>query len=594
MKTLWKQFLLNFLIISLILFLFTIFIISELKNYDESLTEQRLFNTTNLLCEILKIPIVEGKKEEIKSIVPELGKKIGVRITVIDKDGIVIGDSEHDPATMENHAGRPEVREAISKGVGKSRRYSTTIKKDLFYVAVPLKDEKDETKAIVRTALPLSFIEKAFSSIKSKIIYIGLILTIFAFLLSLASSRAITRPLDKIIAVSEEIAKGNFNVNIPIADKGEIGKVNLALIRMAEKLDELFKEVSLEKNQLEAVLSAMSEGVMVIGGNGKVVLINRALKDMFSIRDVSLGRSYWEVLRNIEIAELVEDTLKSRKAEKKEISLLYPIEKYYLASCIPLNSSEEGAIVVMFDITEFKRLEKIKADFVANVSHELRTPLTAIKGYIETLESEAYENSEERSHFLNIIKRHTDRLINIVSDLLVLSEIERKEVLWEEESKTVFEEIDFKQIVSSSLEAIKSKIEEKNLRVSLDIKEGLPPYRGDGFLLEQMLINLIDNAAKYTPEGGTIGVEISKSDSRFIIEVFDTGIGIPKEHLPRIFERFYRVDRTRSRKLGGTGLGLSIVKHIVIMHGGKIEVQSEVGKGSRFIITLPAQATGFI
>ncbi|MER3447598.1 MAG: PAS domain-containing sensor histidine kinase [Candidatus Dadabacteria bacterium] len=589
MKTLWKQFLLNFLIISLVLFLFTIFIISELKKYDESLTEERLFTGANLLREILKTPIAEGKNEEIRSLVPELGKKIGVRITVIAKDGVVIGDSEHDPATMENHAGRPEVIEAISKGIGKSRRYSITLKKDLLYVAVPLKDERGEIKAIVRTALPLSFIEKAFSSIKSKIIYIGLILTLFAFLLSLGSSRAITKPLDKIIAVSEEIAKGSFNINIPISDKkGEIGKVNLALGRMAEKLDELFKEVSLEKNQLEAVLGAMSEGVMVVGGDGRVILINRALKDMFSIRDISLGKSYWEVLRNREIAELIENTLKSMKAEKREISLLYPLEKYYLANSIPLNPSERGAIVVIFDITEFKRLEKIKADFVANVSHELRTPLTAIKGYIETLESEAYENADERNHFLNIIKRHTDRLINIVSDLLVLSEIERKEALWEEESKAVIEEINFKQIVSSSLEAIKSKIEEKNLRVCLDIKEGLPPYRGDGFLLEQMFINLIDNAAKYTPEDGTIGVGISKSDSQFIIEVSDTGIGIPKEHLPRIFERFYRVDRTRSRKIGGTGLGLSIVKHIVIMHGGRIEVQSEVGKGSRFIISLPA------
>lgn len=589
MKILWKQFLLSFLTISLILFLFTIFIISELKKYDESLTEERLFTTANLLCEVLKTPIAEGKREEIKSLVPELGKKIGVRITIIARDGVVIGDSEHDPATMENHAERPEVIEAVSKGVGKSKRYSITIKKDLFYVAVPLKDKRGEAEAIVRTALPLGFIEKAFSSIKSKIIYIGLILTLFAFLLSLVSSRAITKPLDKIIAASEEIAKGNFNVNIPVADKrGEIGKVNQALGRMAEKLDELFKEVSLEKSQLEAVLSAMSEGVIVVGSDGKVILINRALKDMFGIKDVSFGKPYWEVLRNSEITELVEYTLKSRKAEKKEISLFYPVEKYYLASGIPLNSSESGAIVVMFDITEFKRLEKIKADFVANVSHELRTPLTAIKGYVETIETEAYENTDERDHFLNIIKRHTDRLINIVSDLLVLSEIERKEISWEEEPKTVLEEINFKEIVSSSLEAIKSKIEEKSLRVSLNIKEGLPPYGGDGFLLEQMFINLIDNAAKYTPEGGAIEIGISKLDSQFIIEVSDTGIGIPKEHLPRIFERFYRVDKTRSRKLGGTGLGLSIVKHIVIMHGGKIEVQSEVGRGSRFIITLPA------
>ncbi len=589
MKTFWKQFLLSFLTISLALFLFTILIISELKKYDESVTEERLFTAATLLREVLKTQIDEGKSEEIKSIVPELSKKIGVRITIIAKDGIVIGDSEHNPTTMENHAGRPEVIEAISKGVGKSRRYSTTIKEDLFYVAVPLNDEGGEVEAIVRTALPLSFIEKAFSPTKSKIIYIGIILILFALLLSLASSRAITKPLDKIIATSEEIARGNFNLNIPTSeDRDEIGKVNLALSRMAEKLDKLFKEVSLEKGQLVAVLGAMSEGVMVVDSDGKVILINEALREMFGIKDAPFGKPYWEILRNREITELIENTLKKRDAEKKEISLLYPSETYYLASGIPLNSSERGAIVVMFDITEFKRIEKIKADFVANVSHELRTPLTAIKGYIETLEAEAYENTDERDHFLNIVKRHSDRLINIVSDLLVLSGIESKDSLWKEEPQTVLEEINFKEIVSSSLEAIKGKIEEKVLRVFINIKEDLPTYRGDGFLLEQIFINLIDNAAKYTPEGGAIEVMINKPDSQFIIEVSDTGIGIPKEHLPRVFERFYRVDKTRSRKLGGTGLGLSIVKHIVIMHGGKIEVQSEVGKGSRFIITLPA------
>jgi two-component system phosphate regulon sensor histidine kinase PhoR len=588
-KTFWKQFLFSFLIISLVLFLFTVFIISELKKYDESLTEQRLFTTANLLSEILKTPIAEDKREEIRSLVPGLGKKIGVRITVIDKDGVVIGDSEHDPATMENHAGRPEVIEAISKGAGKSKRYSTTLKKNLFYVAVPLKDESGKVEATVRTALPLILVENTFASIKSEVIYIGLVLTLFALLLSFISSRATTKPLDKIIAASEEIAKGNFNVSIPMSDnKGEIGKVNLALSRMAEKLNELFKQVSLEKGQLKAVLGAMSEGVMVVGSDGKVILINQALKDMFGLKDDPFEKPYWEVLRNREIKELVENVLKDKESQKKEISLFYPNEKHYLASGISLNSLETEAIVVMFDITEFKGLEKIKADFVANVSHELRTPLTAIKGYIETLEAEAYEKADERDHFLNIIKRHTDRLINIVSDLLVLSEIERRGFVLEEETKTDFEEIEFKEIVHSSLEALRGKIEEKSLRVSLDIKEGLPLYRGDGFLLEQMCINLIDNAVKYTPELGTIGIGISRSDSHFIIEVSDTGIGIPKEHLPRIFERFYRVDKTRSRKIGGTGLGLSIVKHIVIIHGGRIEVESEVGKGSRFIITLPA------
>src|SRR3990170_4423840 len=552
-KAFWKHFLFNLFIISLVFFLFTILIIRELEKHDKALTEERLLTEANLLREVLKTPITQGKKEEIKFLVSEVGKKIEIRITVIDKDGVVIGDSEEDPARMENHAKRPEVIDAVSKGSGKSLRYSTTVKKNVF------------------------------SPVKLKIIYLGLILIAFALFLSLASSRALTKSLDKTIKLSEEIAKGNFNVSIPISDKkGEIGKLNLALSTMAKKLDDLFKQVSLEKTQLEIVLSTMSEGVMVVRGDGTITLINSALKDMLGIKDDSIGKPYWEILRIREIMDLVEKVIKKQVAEKREISVFYPTERYFLTSAIPLKSLEKEAIFVIFDITEFKRLERIKADIVANVSHELRTPLTAIKGYVETLEEGAYENPEERNHFLSIIKRHTDRLINIVSDLLLLSEIERKSAPWGEEPKAAFE-----NVVYSSLEALKSRVEEKGINVSLSIKEDLPKYRGDRFLLEQMFINLIDNAVKYTPEGGTIGVQVNETNSHFGIEVFDTGIGIPKDHLPRIFERFYRADKTRSRKLGGTGLGLSIVKHVVIMHGGEIKVESVVGKGSRFIITFP-------
>lgn len=589
MRTLWKQLLLNLLIIFSVLLLFTIFIIGEVKNHDKSLTEKRLLTTARLLQEVLKTPVIKGEDKDIQSFVSDLGEKNGIRITLIDKSGVVIADSEKDPKVMENHAGRPEVAAAISNDLGKSTRYSTTVKKDMFYVAVPLKDETGNIEAVIRTALPLSLLEITFSSIRSKIIYLSLVLTLLALISSFVLSRAFTRSLEKIINASEEIAKGNFNVDIPLTDKkGEVAKLSLALRRMTEKLKELFAQLSLEKSRLEVVLSNMSEGVMVVGRDGKAILMNRALREMFDIKDNSSGKPYWEVLRNKEITELLENVLKKQVTDKKEVTLFSPVEKSYLINALPLTYPEKGAIVMMFDISEFKNLEKIKADFVANVSHELRTPLTAIKGYIETIEEGAYEDAEERNHFLGIVKRHTDRLINIVSDLLVLSQIERKNCPWGEDPKADFEELDLKNIVCTSLEALKSKVEEKNLKVSLDIKEDLPKCTGDGFLLEQMFINLIDNAIKYTPEGGSVGIHISQPDSHFRIEIADTGVGIPKENLPRIFERFYRVDKTRSRKLGGTGLGLSIVKHIVIMHGGKINVQSEEGKGSRFIVELPA------
>jgi two-component system, OmpR family, phosphate regulon sensor histidine kinase PhoR len=489
---------------------------------------------------------------------------------------------------MENHSNRPEVKDAISKGIGQSTRYSSTINKDMVYVAVPIKDSQGRIQGVVRTSLPTSSIREAFQPIKTKIIYTGFILIIVAIVLSYLSSKTISNSLSKIISLSEEIAKGNFKVNIPAKDrKGQLSKVSFALNKMAEKLDELFQTVAFEKRQLQAVLSSMNEGVMLLSTGGKIMLVNDALSEMFDIKDNPLDKPYWEVLRNKDINDLIEDIFKTNKDSKREISIFYPRERNYLVNVRTLDYPEKVLIVVVFDITDFKSLEKIKADFIANVSHELRTPLTAIKGYTETLEEEAYEKPDDRRHFLGIIKRHTDRLINIVSDLLVLSEIESKESLSLEIRDSDFEDVDIKEVVTSSCESLRRRISEKDLQVEINVREGTPAIKGNRFLLEQMLINLIDNAVKYTPERGRVAISAYSEDSNINLEISDTGIGIPKENLNRIFERFYRVDKTRSRKLGGTGLGLSIVKHIAIIHNGTVDVESEVGRGSRFIITLP-------
>ena len=588
MSIFWKQFISSFLIIVLVLFLFTFLVIGELNKYDKSLTKERLLTTANLSTQVLKPSLENPTIEGIQSTVLSLGEKTGVRITVIDKNGVVLGDSKKNPREMENHSERPEIKQSLSNGIGESTRYSSTLQKEMFYIAVPYQDKNGRTQTIIRVALPLSIIQQALIPLESKVIYMGILLTILALLLSLAVSRTITKSLAGIINISDELAKGNLNVQIPVSDsKGEIPKITKALNHMAQKLNEVFKQLSHEKNQIEAVLSAMSEGVMVVSKKGKIILTNNTLKEMFHLTDDPFQKPYWEVLRNREVIKLIEGVLENWKPDKKEIFYLYPEERYYLANVIPLNSPEKEVIVVMFDITEFKRLENIKADFIANVSHELRTPLTAIKGYTETLEEEAFENPQDQKHFLSIIDRHADRLINIVSDLLVLSEVEGRDALSKENENSDFEEVNIDEIIKSSLEALKTKATEKGLEVSFKTTESGHIISANRFLLEQMFINLIDNAVKYTPEHGKIGIGISSSNEGIRIEIHDTGIGIPKESLPRIFERFYRVDKTRSRKMGGTGLGLSIVKHIVIIHGGKIEVQSEEGNGSRFTITLP-------
>jgi two-component system phosphate regulon sensor histidine kinase PhoR len=585
----WKQFISSFLIIFLVLFLFTFLVIGELRDYDKSLTRERLLTAANLANDILKPSIAGGDGQEIQRLVTGLGEKTGVRITVIDENGTVLGDSSRNPSEMGNHADRPEVREAIANDVGESSRYSETLQREMLYVAVPYKDNGNRARAVVRTSLPLSFLQKTIHPIETKVIYLGLILTALALLLSLGLSKTITRSLRGIINSSEELAKGNLDISIPGGGgKSEISKLSTALNRMAQKLNELFKQLSKEKNQLEAVLGAMSEGVMVVSYDGKVIIINSALKKMFNLKEDPRRKPYWEILRNRELTKLVESVLENWMPDSSEIFYLYPDEKHYFVNVIPLDSPDKEIIVVMFDITDFKRLEKIKADFIANVSHELRTPLTAIKGYTETLEEEAYESPEDQKHFLRIIKRHTDRLINIVSDLLVLSEVESRDSLSRESASNDLEEININESIKSSLDALRSKAQEKRIDISYSTDEDAHKIKANRFLLEQMFINLIDNAVKYTPENGKVDVRVSRENSHILTEISDTGIGIPKEHLPRIFERFYRVDKTRSRNLGGTGLGLSIVKHIVIMHGGKIEVHSEEGKGSRFSITLPA------
>jgi len=584
----WKQFISSFLIIVLVIFIFTFLIISELNKYDKYLTKKRLLTTANLTTEVL-IPALENPQiDDVQSVVSRLGEKTGVRITVIDENGLVLGETDKNPREMENHSERPEIKQAFNNEIGESLRYSTTLQKEMFYVAVPYEAKNGTSLTVIRTSLPLSIIQQTLLPLESKVIYTGIVLTILALLLSLVVSKTTTKSLTGIINISEELAKGNLNVDIPISEsKGEIPKITMALNHMAQKLNEVFKQLSHEKNQIEAVLSAMSEGVMVVSEKGKIILTNNIFKEMFNLTDDPFQKSYWEVLRNKEVIKLIDGVLQNWKPDNKEVFYLYPEERYYLANVIPLTSPEREIIVVMFNITEFKKLENIKADFIANVSHELRTPLTAIKGYTETLEEGAFEDPQEQKHFIKIIKRHADRLINIVSDLLVLSEVEGRDVLSQQNENGDLEDVNVNEVIRSSLEALKSNALEKELKVSFNPSDKEHIITASRFLLEQMFINLIDNAVKYTPDHGEVGIEITDKNEYLTIEIYDNGIGIPKDSLPRIFERFYRVDKTRSRKMGGTGLGLSIVKHIVIIHGGKIDVESEEGKGSRFRISLP-------
>jgi len=361
--------------------------------------------------------------------------------------------------------------------------------------------------------------------------------------------------------------------------------VSISISELSDRISIQMQSTEREGNQLKSIIKSMIEGVIVISKEENLLLINDAAKEMLGINDAAIDRPYMETVRNHDLQTLISRMKQKKKSATQEISILYPREKSYLVS-VRVSPRYREIIVVIFDITEFKKLEKIKADFVANVSHELRTPLTSIKGYIETLLHRSYDTEKEKKNFLEIIEQNTDRLIAIASDLLVLSELESKETDPINLRKG-YEEIDIGEIIVRSVGSLDSLFSRKKINLSLEIKDGLPPYRANRFLLERMLINLVENSAKYTLENGSVSVRASNQNGNLKIEVEDDGIGIPPEHHERIFERFYRVDKNRSREIGGTGLGLSIVKHIVIQHGGSIGVKSAEREGSTFIVNLP-------
>ncbi|MBC7188698.1 PAS domain-containing sensor histidine kinase [Candidatus Aerophobetes bacterium] len=391
-------------------------------------------------------------------------------------------------------------------------------------------------------------------------------------LFALFLSKILVMPLSLITSLMQKLSYGDFSVRIFLKSKGKTGELAQSFNMMAEKMKKIFEELSHEKEKLESILSSLSEGLLLLDREGKILLSNKSMQKIVQKENL-VGKFYWEVVRETSLDNLI----KKAKGEGKNLSGEIPIfDRIFFCNLALLKSGKE-ILLVFHDITQMKNIEKIKREFIASASHELRTPLAAIKGFIETLEEEL--NGKNRT-YTNIIKRHTDRLINIVEDLLILSEIEEKQHRLKKEKVNVV------KIIKDVLYVFQTKIRKKNLFLKFEVEENLPPVNADPAALEQMFINLIDNAIKYTDKGG-IFIFIGKKENLLRVEVEDTGIGIAKEHLPRIFERFYVVDKSRSRRMGGTGLGLSIVKHIVLLHGGDINVESTPGVGTKFTINLP-------
>ncbi|MDO3377738.1 two-component system histidine kinase PnpS [Geoalkalibacter halelectricus] len=521
----------------------------------------------------------------LDALAKDLGRRAGVRITLVLPGGEVLGDSLQDPRLMDNHAARPEIVAAFAGSPGVATRYSATARESMMYAAVPVVVDPGGMAGAVRVAIPVTAVERTLSDLRTRTLAAGLVITLLAALLSLAVSRRISRPLEEMKAGVDRFAAGDLDRRLAVDGSEEIHALGQAMNRMAAELDDRIRTVLRHRNEQEAVLSSMVEGVLAVDRDERVIRINQAALRLLGLRDQDIkGRRIQEVVRKADLQRFVSRALAAAEPVEEDIVLHEGGERYLQAHGTPLHDAREqiGALIVLNDVTRLRRLETMRRDFVSNVSHELKTPITAIKGFVETLLDGAMHDPDDARRFLEIITRQADRLNAIIDDLLTLSRVEQGE----EQGGLPLEELPLRPVLEAAVQACALLADEKALRINLFCSPELKA-RIKAPLLEQAVVNLLTNAIKYSPREGKVAIEAARFQDKVTIRVQDWGCGIPKEHLPRLFERFYRVDKARSRKQGGTGLGLAIVKHIVQAHGGEVIVHSTPGQGSTFSIHLP-------
>jgi two-component system phosphate regulon sensor histidine kinase PhoR len=560
----------------LIILFFSLLMLSvsfnSFRNYSITIHTHDLQNLATALLPQVTPLFLENKDKELDSLVKTLGQGINTRITIINKEGVVVADSEKDPLLMENHRFRPEVLQVMEGEQGASMRFSSTVQEEMLYVAVPIPG-REKTAGILRVSLFLADFNKMFSQVKKSILYSAIGISLIALLVAFLFSRNAARPVRELSAASRRLAAGDFTTRVLIRDTGEMQDLANSFNYMIDEINKLFARLSDQSDQLKSIVSSIQEGLIVFDPKGKITLCNESFKKIVQ-DDSPEGKFYWEVIRIPRFNELIKKVQEDAVSYRVEELPLH--DATFLCSISYLPEREE-TVVILSDITAMKRVERMKKDFVVNVSHELRTPLTAIKGFVDTLE-ETVDGTNK--HYVEIIKRHTDRLVNIVKDLLTLSELEERETVLK------LEAVNPEELIRRISLLFEPRMREKGLAWTWNIEPNISSIKADSFKLEQALINLIDNAIKYT-ERGTVTLSLKNRNGHIVIDVRDTGIGIPEEHLSRIFERFYVVDKSRSKRLGGTGLGLSIVKHIVLLHNGTIDVHSTPSQGTTFSICLP-------
>ena len=504
-----------------------------------------------------------------------------VRITIIDMDGTVLGESEESPSDMENHKDREEVKKAMTGESASIVRRSSTLGMDYCYCAVPVRT--DSFEGVLRVSVPLEELHALrLEYMRSTIFMLAIGVLLIAGLV-IAFTRFIADPIDEVIEAAGKIAEGSYGIRLKTRQNSQIGKLADSFNWMSGRLEAAVKELKDRNNELEAILRSMRNGVLAINGRDEILFYNDALMNLIGHRGDFLGESVYHLVRSSLLFDVIEKVRESRDVICEEGQSRIMGEQYLRITGTVLNREKEqsrSVLLIIEDITDVKKLENMRSDFVSNVTHELKTPLTSIRGFVDTLKQGAIKDEQYARKFLDIIDIEAERLYTLIQDILLLSEIESG-------SDYNIQDCDVNGIIDETLNLLQPKIEQKpEVDVIFQPEPYIRPFPCNPDRMKQLFINLIDNAVKNT-EKGSVTVTCRVHNDHLMISVKDTGIGIPKEHLSRIFERFYRVDKGRSRKMGGTGLGLSIVKHIVEMYEGDIFVSSEVGEGTEFIIKLP-------
>lgn len=554
------------------------------KNYIE-LVSNDLKTKARIVENQVRDQLRDSNYAGLDSIFKLLTDKIDTRFTIILPSGRVVADTERDPSGMDNHRTRPEVVEALKGKIGTSIRYSQTLDFELIYLALPVYDQ-NQMVCILRTSVPLLLIQDTLTQFQIRILIAGLIIIIIVGILSLYISRRISKPLEDMRIGIEKFAQGELSYRLGEATSKEMNRLTFALNQMAEQLDEKIRKIIEQKNEQEAVLESMVEGVIAVDNNGQIINLNQAAANLFHIDAAgSIGKHIYEIISFKDLVNLIKKTIKEKNPGEQELILDEKQSLYLQVHGSVLKNAQNkviGAVVVLNNVTRLRRLEKVRRDFVANVSHEIRTPLTTIKGFAETLLDGASDDPKNVRGFLKIISKQSDRLNAIIEDLLILARLEQED----ERAQIEFSRISLKKVLKSAIKVCTPDADKKGIDIILDTDNHLSP-KINPYLMEQAIVNLVGNAIKFSSKKGEVIVKARVKNGEIEISVEDSGTGIPSKHLPRIFERFYRVDKARSREQGGTGLGLSIVKHIIQVHGGRLKVDSELGKGSIFSLYIP-------